>query len=305
VPIGRQGEVPQFPVGCLPSWLSDWVSAEAEATQTPADLAGCLALAVAALARRVRVRVRDDWKEPANPFTVVSLPPGERKSAVFADAIAPLAEHERQEQERAAPSIAELASDRRVMELRLKGLESQAAKADDKIDADRLRAEAKDKAKELAAHRVPDSPQFWCNDVTPQDLARVGPLPTATATEATTPAARKPRPAAVNKDGAMENEMTTAAKKATKLTAGDWTWTDGDEQKEPSLQLTCGSEVLWGVDAAYLRELAEGPGGGRLRRREGARVRHDGRVPRGRAAAQGRGQVGARRPPERAGRPLA
>lgn len=36
------------------------------------------------------------------------------------------------------------------------------------------------------------------------------PLPTTTAIEATTPAARKPRPAAVNTSGAEENDMTSA-----------------------------------------------------------------------------------------------
>jgi hypothetical protein len=175
VPIGRSGAVPPFPARLLPGWLRDWVLGEAEATQTPPDLAGNLTLAIAgaALARRVRVRIRGNWTEPANLFTTIALPPGERKSAVFSDATAPVLEHERAEQESAATGIAELASEHRVMESRLKAIEAQAAKEDDKAEANRLRQQAKLLAKELAEHQVPDPPQFWCDDVTPEALARL------------------------------------------------------------------------------------------------------------------------------------
>ena len=117
VPFNQLGDVPPFPAGHLPPWLAQWVLAESQATQTPPDLAGNLALAEvgAALARRVRLVVRPGWREPANIFTVVGLLPGERKSAVFADATAPLVEYEQAEQERMAPLIAEQASEHRVM----------------------------------------------------------------------------------------------------------------------------------------------------------------------------------------------
>jgi primase-polymerase (primpol)-like protein len=41
-PVGGDGDVPTFPVDTLPGWLREWVAAEAEATQTPADLAAIL-----------------------------------------------------------------------------------------------------------------------------------------------------------------------------------------------------------------------------------------------------------------------
>ncbi len=68
---------------------------------------------------KIRVVIRDGWSEPVNLFGVVVLPPGERKSIVFEDVLAPATEFERQEVERMAPIIAKLACDHRVLEERL------------------------------------------------------------------------------------------------------------------------------------------------------------------------------------------
>src|SRR5206468_652030 len=86
IPFGEVARSP-FPTDALPTWLRWYVEAEADATQTPPDLAGMLALSAlsAACAKRVDVHVRDGWSEPVNIFTVTALPPGERKSRVFAD----------------------------------------------------------------------------------------------------------------------------------------------------------------------------------------------------------------------------
>lgn len=46
VPLNPRGPLPAFPVDALPAWLGNMVSGVAEETQTPVDLAGCLALAV-------------------------------------------------------------------------------------------------------------------------------------------------------------------------------------------------------------------------------------------------------------------
>jgi hypothetical protein len=175
VPFGRLDDVPPFPVNALPPWLAAWVRAEAEATQTPPDLAGCLSLAIAgaAVARKARVNVRDSWYEPANIFTVVSLPPGDRKSAVYAEAMQPVVEHERAEQERMAPVIAALASAHRILERKLEAAEKAAAKAEDAAEAHKLREEAERLAKELEAHRVPEPPRLFCDDVTPERLTQL------------------------------------------------------------------------------------------------------------------------------------
>ncbi len=175
IPLAGEYAVPAFPVNLLPYRLASWVQAEAGATQTPPDLAGCLVLAIvgAALAGKFRVIVRDGWSEPLNLFTVVSLPPGDRKSAVFADALAPVQRAEAEDRERMEPIIAELASAHRVLENRLKATEIKAAKAEDPNEAGRFRDEARQLAKELVAHKVPDPPQFYCDDVTPEKLTKL------------------------------------------------------------------------------------------------------------------------------------
>ncbi len=166
---------PAFPMRCLPGWLASFVEAEAVATQTPPDAAAVLALTFcgAALARKVRIRARDGWAEPTNLYSVVVLPPGNRKSAVFADLLAPVQQHEREEADRIRPLVAEKASARRVLEARLKNAEATAARATDqgkKLTADREVAEL---ARELAEKPVPKATQLFVDDCTPEKLAQL------------------------------------------------------------------------------------------------------------------------------------
>ena len=102
VPFNRLADVPPFPIALLPPWLAEWVLAEAEATQTPPDLAGAWPLRTWPPPWPVECAKNPpgDWSEPANLFTVVSLPPGDRKSAVFAHATAPLLDFEASERQR-------------------------------------------------------------------------------------------------------------------------------------------------------------------------------------------------------------
>jgi hypothetical protein len=57
--------------------------------------------------------VRPGWCELVNLFTVVALPPGDRKSTVFRDALAPVREFEQAEQARLNSVIVEMLSVRR------------------------------------------------------------------------------------------------------------------------------------------------------------------------------------------------
>lgn len=174
-PLGHVYAVPPFPVDELPPPLAAWVRAEAEATQTPPDLAALLALGVcgAGLAGKFRVMVRPGWSEPLNLFAVVALLPGDRKSAVFAAATAPVVAFEREEQDRMAPVLAELASEHRLLEKRLKATEEKAAKATEPEKFERLRDEARELAKQLAAHEVPEAPCLFCDDETPESLGKL------------------------------------------------------------------------------------------------------------------------------------
>ncbi len=150
--------LPEFPTHALPGVLRDWVEAESLATQTPADLAGLLALAVCSstIARRVVVEPRPGWEEPVNLYVAVLLEPGNRKSAVFSDATRPLCELETELIEAARPSVARAQSDRRQAETRLKKLEKLAAEKGD----EEARHEAGRLAEELAMQVEPVLPRL-------------------------------------------------------------------------------------------------------------------------------------------------
>jgi hypothetical protein len=163
--------LPEFPTHALPDVLRQWVEEESHATQTPADLAGLLALAVcsAGIARRIVVEPRHGWREPVNLYVAVLLEPGNRKSAVFSDATKPLRELEDERIEAARPTVAREQSDRRQSEARLKRLEKQAA---DNGDAE-TRRDAGDLAAELAEQPEPVLPLLLVDDATAEKLGMI------------------------------------------------------------------------------------------------------------------------------------
>lgn len=171
-PVTPRRLVPPFPVDALPSWVADMVLAVAEFTQTPLDLPGCLALAALSTAAggRAEVEIRPGWHEPCNLYTVVAMPPGSRKSAVFAAMTAPLLEAEAQLVELARPRIVEADLARKI-----------AAKEAERrtIDASNLRDPAA-RAQALAAAAdatleadkpVPALPRLIADDVTTEAAA--------------------------------------------------------------------------------------------------------------------------------------
>jgi hypothetical protein len=168
--IERFDEValPEFPLHVLPGALRQWVAEESHATQTPADLPGLLALAgcSAAIARKVVVEPRPGWREPLNLYVAILLEPGNRKSAVFTDAITPLREIEAELIEAERANVARALSERRQQEARLRKLEKTAAETGD-MEA---RKEAGDLAAELAEQPEPALPRLLADDVTSEKL---------------------------------------------------------------------------------------------------------------------------------------
>jgi hypothetical protein len=172
IPLSSVPDVPAFPVALLPVWQRGWVEAVALALQVPADLPAmlCLALTGAAVARNYRVMVREGWSEPLNLFTVTALPPGDRKSAVFAAAIRPVETFESEERARLAGEIAAASAERRILERQLRRAEQAVAEAAPAAQAE-LRAAARTLAVQLAGLVVPDAPQFWCDDASPESVS--------------------------------------------------------------------------------------------------------------------------------------
>jgi hypothetical protein len=163
--------LPGFPTDALPDVLRRWVKEESHATQTPPDLAGLMALAVcsATIAKRVEVEARPGYREPVNLFLTVLLAPGNRKSAVFSDAMRPLTELENELIEVARPRIARAQSERRQSEARLRKLEKVAG---EKGDAE-AQQEAGNLSAALAEQFEPVSPALLVDDATAESLGKI------------------------------------------------------------------------------------------------------------------------------------
>ncbi|RSM49399.1 helicase DnaB [Actinoplanes sp. ATCC 53533] len=167
IPLGRGRHLPPFPAELLPGWLAEQVFAVAEFTQTPIDAAGSIALACLSTAAggRAEVEVRGSWREPTNLFTVVVLPPGSRKSAVFAAMVSPILAAEKTLIERTAPAIIEAELMAKVAGKAAEKAALAAANAN-ASGSDTLLAEATDAAMKAESITVPVKPILVADDVT-------------------------------------------------------------------------------------------------------------------------------------------
>jgi uncharacterized protein DUF3987 len=161
IPLPTPGRLPAFPVSALPEPLSSWVSAEATATQTPVDLPALVALSCvsAILAKHVEVQVRKGWSEPLGLYSVVVLPPANRKSAVVRDATFPIIEFERERQDQLRPQVALARARRRAFEKLVKRAEKEGS-------ADEVAAALE----RLESVSVPVVPRFLADDITAEKL---------------------------------------------------------------------------------------------------------------------------------------
>ncbi|OPX86078.1 MAG: hypothetical protein A4E53_03284 [Pelotomaculum sp. PtaB.Bin104] len=167
-------ELPKFPTNILPVWLRAYVEAEAQATQTPRDLGGMLALSACAcaVAKKVIILVRAGWLEPLNLWTVTALAPGNRKSAVFADIAYPVEQYEQAERDRIVPEIEQVKNRRKILEQSLQQAQSTAAKAKG-VEQERFIREAGDIAQKLAEMNVPVIPELIADDCSPEAVAKL------------------------------------------------------------------------------------------------------------------------------------
>ena len=163
--------LPAFPSGALPDWLRAFVETLATATQTPVDLAGMLVLSVvaASCAKKVVVGLKEDYREPLNIFTVTALPPGSRKTAVFAAVTKPLEEHERTECRRSECEIARSRSALKIREAELRKLEERAAMAKGS-EQEQLIGDAQTLAAEISVMQVSFPTRLLADDCTPEKL---------------------------------------------------------------------------------------------------------------------------------------
>jgi hypothetical protein len=171
IDLGTHRLKPEFPVDVLPGWVGNYVAAVAEATQSPADVAGGIALAALSTAAGGRIVVvpRPGWVEPVNIYTAIALPPGSRKSGVFKAMTAPLLDAERTLCEASRAHRIEAETMQRVQAAKAEKLTKTAENATGDPDAALAAAiAAQTDADEI---RIPFAPQLVADDITPEAAA--------------------------------------------------------------------------------------------------------------------------------------
>jgi len=169
LPFGwRPSALPAFPVDALPRVIGNYVSALAEATQTPIDLPGVVALGIqsACVGGRVEVEPRRGWTEPTNLYTVAVLPPGSRKSAVVGACRVPLDSAWAQLVDELGPTVLDSRTEKDIRERYANRCKEQAAKESDPA----LIAEAQDAVRAAEQVVVPPWPKLTTDDATPEAL---------------------------------------------------------------------------------------------------------------------------------------
>ncbi|MGK5558997.1 DUF3987 domain-containing protein, partial [Actinomadura kijaniata] len=167
-PLSSVPDLPEFPIWCLPGWLGEYAAALAEATQTPPDLAGCLGLAVLAVAAGGNVWVTAGWTEPVNLYLLMVLPPGNRKSEVYKAMTAPIRAAETLLVERARPLIAAAEMRRKVARAEAERAEEAALEHPNDATLVGLAADARLR---LEDEHVPAEPRlFGGNDSTTEKV---------------------------------------------------------------------------------------------------------------------------------------
>lgn len=159
--------LPVFPVEQVPEPLRGWVSATAEATQTPVDMAALMALAIcgASAARRVVIEAGRGWLEPIILYVAICLGPGNRKTAVVDSALKPLATIERELVVDAQPAIAVAKAALDMLEASRKDAMRRAGKNEEGAANEVSRL-----AVEIAKAKVPIEPLLITDNATPESV---------------------------------------------------------------------------------------------------------------------------------------
>ena len=162
-------DLPTFPVDTLPETVRRYVLAVAESTQTSVDMAAVEALGVGSLCSQGKYFIRGnvDWAEPLNIYTVVILPPAERKSSVLSMMIRPVEEYEKEENSRRNAGIIESQMVLSRLEKEKRSLVERASKG--KATEEEVRA----KATEIAKYEPVKPLRLFVDDVTSEKLTSV------------------------------------------------------------------------------------------------------------------------------------
>lgn len=161
--------LPAFPIEVFPEWLREYVKGVAESTQTPVDAPGMAAISVlsTALAKKFYVRLTGEWSESLNTYSILALPPGNRKSSVFKALQEPITTFEKEERERLITEVSEQRAKLKAKQKRLEQLEKEYAKDGEQTTLEEIIA----LANEIENEEILSLPRFITEDVTPEKLA--------------------------------------------------------------------------------------------------------------------------------------
>lgn len=162
-------DLPIFPVEALPEAIRRYVLAVSESTQTAVDMAAVEALGVVSLCSQGKYFIcgNSDWSEPLNTYTVVILPPAERKSSVLSLMIAPVEFYEKEENVRRGTQIVESQMILSKLEKEKRSLVERASKG--RATEEEVHA----KAAEIAGYEPVKPLRLFVDDVTSEKLASV------------------------------------------------------------------------------------------------------------------------------------
>lgn len=161
-----------WPLDVFPEPFEKFAKELARSTETPVELTSMLTLAVVAAAsqKHYKVLIKEDYNEPLNIWPLVILPPASRKSRVFAEVTQPLRDWEVSKKQSIEPLIQSIISKRKTMEIRLKELRLQAAKA---VESKYELIQNQIEKIEREMPEVPSYPQIWTSDITPEHLGTI------------------------------------------------------------------------------------------------------------------------------------
>lgn len=162
-------QLPVFPVDALPKPIADYVTALAESTQTPVDMAATCALAVLAVCQqgKFRIQAKADWSEPLNLFVLNVMEPSERKSAVENAMVRPINLYETEQNRENAGAIEGSRMRKRILEKRQRAIEDQVSKG--KADME----DVKKIAQEIADFKEMTPIKLYVDDITTEKLTSV------------------------------------------------------------------------------------------------------------------------------------
>lgn len=140
-------------------------------TETPPEMAGLLVLSILAITvqGKFRLKVTDSYYETLSIWSMVLLPPGERKTSVMNLLTEPIDEWERQAKRSLEDEIRNSKSNMLIDEERIRLLQKEAVKANSEIE----RRDVLQKIEQIQNNmtQIPNYPRLYTSDMTAESLS--------------------------------------------------------------------------------------------------------------------------------------